>query len=198
MSARDLGRAASRVMRLASTQGLRQVTSGGECRVVCHLMHERSCPLGREDQGWISGGRGVGWHRSFASGPEEGSEEDGDGMGSSKEQMDKEEAISLRRELEEELDSDEAEEAQTLSTVQEGVDKDEVPLQMPGTKWIELSDLPKAVFPLVSSRGVFALGLAARRMTNPYHLLLSPTRRLCRTFASFCLRMGSPLRATSR
>ncbi|QDZ24816.1 hypothetical protein A3770_14p73340 [Chloropicon primus] len=132
-------------MRLASTlQGLRKVPSGGERRVVCHLM-QRSCPMGREDQGWS---HGVGWHRSFASGPEEGSERDGEGTGSSEEQMDKEEAISLRRELEEELDSGEAAEAQTLSTAQEGVDKDEVPLQMPGTKWIELSDLPKAVFPL--------------------------------------------------
>ena len=81
--------------------------------------------------------------RSFASSSVSGGESDGE--------REKMEAIDLRRQLEEELgDDEESQEEADTPTTAEDVDGGEG-VQLPGlrgTKWIELSALPKAVFPL--------------------------------------------------
>jgi len=81
--------------------------------------------------------------RSFASSSVSGGESDGE--------REKMEAIDLRRQLEEELgDDEESQEEADTPTTAEDVDGGEGVLLpgLRGTKWIELSALPKAVFPL--------------------------------------------------
>ena len=88
----------------------------------------------------------AGFSRSFASGPSGEDDEE------TREAQIARKSIDLaRRQLEEDLGSlaetDDDEKELSTAEEEEG-EKEEVALQMPGSKWIELSDLPKAAFPL--------------------------------------------------